>query len=314
MTASLFLSKAANRYFLQLNNLRNTCVGLKAAFRFIFFCLFLLLNVQGYAQTALISASDGGFENATSTFAANGWTVVNGGGSIWNVGTVAGSQAGTKSAFFGPDNNTYSGTGSATVVHFYRDIAVPAGATGITLSFYLKYPVTDNFSDYFDVYTTTSSYTPTAGIDPYGTAGYTNIYDNTGTQYNSFSLLTFALPNSLAGTTVRLVFSFLNNGKPQRADPALDNISLSYTPCISPTLSYTSTTSCVGGSTGTITATGSTRAAKRAIRFNSLISGFFHNASSRNTTKARYAVLISENKSTDPNSVPPTAVAHPDRL
>jgi hypothetical protein len=257
MTASLFLSKAANRYFLQLNNLRNTCVGLKAAFRFIFFCLFLLLNVQGYAQTALISAFDGGFENATSTFAANGWTVVNGGGSIWNVGTVAGSQAGTKSAFFGPDNNTYSGTGSATVVLFYRDIAVPAGATGITLSFYLKYPVTDNFSDYFDVYTTTSSYTPTAGIDPYGTAGYTNIYDNTGTQYNSFSLLTFALPNSLAGTTVRLVFSFLNNGKPQRADPALDNISLSYTPCISPTLSYTSTTSCVGGSTGTITATGS---------------------------------------------------------
>jgi len=257
MTASIFLSKAANRYFLQLNNLRNTCVGLKAAFRFIFFCLFLLLNVQGYAQTALISASDGGFENATSTFAANGWTVVNGGGSIWNVGTVAGSQAGTKSAFFGPDNNTYSGTGSATVVHFYRDIAVPAGATGITLSFYLKYPVTDNFSDYFDVYTTTSSYTPIAGIDPYGTAGYTNIYDNTGTQYNSFSVLTFALPNSLAGTTVRLVFSFLNNGKPQRADPALDNISLSYTPCISPTLSYTSTTSCVGGSTGTITATGS---------------------------------------------------------
>src|SRR5690242_3797449 len=131
MTALLFLHKV-DKHYRPLHNQKNAFYS-KAISPFLFFILILLSSFQGYAQTSLISTSDGGFENSTSTFAANGWTVVNGLGSIWNVGTAAGAYSGTKSAFFGSGSTSYSGTGSATVVHFYKDVAIPAGATGITL-------------------------------------------------------------------------------------------------------------------------------------------------------------------------------------
>src|SRR5690348_15068986 len=255
MMALLFLHKV-DKYYRFLQKQKHAFYS-KAIFPFIFFILILFLNFRGYAQTSLISASDGGFESSTSTFAANGWTVANGNGSGWYVGTSAGAYSRAKSAFFGSGSTSYSGTGSATVVHFYRDVAIPAGATGITLSFKLKYPIVDNNYDFFDVFTTTTAHTPASGIDPHSDWGYTNIFENTSTQYTSFTPLTFSLPNSLAGTTVRLVFSFSNDGYSPYSAPAVDNISLTYTSCTAPTLAYTSTPSCVGGSTGTITGTGS---------------------------------------------------------
>ena len=200
MMALLFLHKV-DKYYRPLHKRKNAFC-LKAISSFIFFTLILFSNFQGHAQTSLISTSDGGFENSTSTFAANGWTVANGYGSDWYVGTAAGAYSGTKSAFLGSGSTSYSGTGWATVVHFYRDVAVPVGATEITLSFKLKYPIVDNNYDYFDVYTTTTSNTPIAGSNPYW--GYTNVFENTSVQYNSFTPFTISLPNSLAGTTVRL--------------------------------------------------------------------------------------------------------------
>ena len=52
----------------------------------------LFFATTGLAQVQLISASDGGFENATSTLAANGWTAVDGTTNNWAVGTVTHSN------------------------------------------------------------------------------------------------------------------------------------------------------------------------------------------------------------------------------
>ncbi|HMI07104.1 MAG TPA: hypothetical protein VK528_06140, partial [Flavobacterium sp.] len=90
----------------------------------------------------LIPVSVGGFESATSTFAANGWTEKQTSNTRrLYVGTAGGANAGTKAAIAGnPSSGTYNGTNTAGVSYFYRDVAIPALTTGQTavLSFYLK--------------------------------------------------------------------------------------------------------------------------------------------------------------------------------
>jgi len=193
--------------------------------------------------TLLDPTGVGGFENATSTFAANGWTVVGSTGPTWYVGTAAGCTGATggKAAFFGPTSTGYTGSTTLRVVHFYRDIAIPTGATNVSLSFYLKYPVADNGNDYFRVYTTTTSNTPTYGTS--GGTGFTMKYENTSNTYANYTAITPIDLTSLAGTTVRLVFTFVNNGVAPNAYPAVDYISLTYCPsCTNPTCTAPATT------------------------------------------------------------------------
>src|SRR3989339_341408 len=71
----------------------------------------LFIYEFGYGQTTLIDPTvEGGFENATSTLAANGWTAVNTTSIAWFVGTPAGAQGGTKAAFVGSSSATYVGS------------------------------------------------------------------------------------------------------------------------------------------------------------------------------------------------------------
>ncbi len=214
------------------------------------YCLFGLCTA-GFGQVQLISASDGGFENATSTFSANGWTVVNGNSPNWYVGTAAGSNSGTKAAFTGTNSSNFSGGSGNTVDHFYRDIAIPAGATNISLGFYLIFQNTDPNGDFLNVYTTTTARTPVGNTIP--TTGYTNVYSNTSNTFNTFSLQTVTLPNSLAGTTVRLVFTFISDFGFPYAMAALDDISLSYSgiPSVSTNTitAITNTSALSGGNT-----------------------------------------------------------------
>ena len=106
------------------------------------FCLTQLINING--QTTLISPTgDGGFENG-ATFAANGWTEVNGATNNWFVGAIATPSAGTNSAYVSDNvtGATYNYTNTiANTVHFYRDIAFPAGQTNIVLTFNGKHRV-----------------------------------------------------------------------------------------------------------------------------------------------------------------------------
>ncbi|MFH0865576.1 MAG: GEVED domain-containing protein, partial [Bacteroidota bacterium] len=196
----------------------------------------LTSNASQGAQTLLSATGDGGFEAGTSTLAANGWTGINTSPTTWYAGTAAGAQAGTKAAFIGTGASTYSGSGSAIVKHFYRDIAIPSGATNVYLNYYLKYPTIDNNYDYFYVYTTTTAYTPVSGTIP--GAGYSQKFINTGTTYSAFTAMPQIDLSALAGTTVRLVFTFKNDGASPYANPAVDGISLIYTPPAA-TYSYT---------------------------------------------------------------------------
>ena len=72
---------------------------------------------QASAQTQLITASDGGFENATSTFAANGWSEaqpeIAGSGGLVQLP----ERLGTKSAYMGQNSNN-NGSNVASVQHF----------------------------------------------------------------------------------------------------------------------------------------------------------------------------------------------------
>ena len=184
-------------------------------------------------QTQLISASDGGFENATSTFAANGWSTAQPGITRqWQVGTAGGSvTGGTKSAYVGT-TTTYNGSTTSGTFHFYRDLVIPAGSTNVLLNYELKYPTLDAGFDYFYVFTTTTANTPVSGTLP--GAGYTQIFENDATTYAAFTAMPQVDLTSLAGTTVRLVFTFVTDGITPNAKPAVDNVTLSYTtptPC-----------------------------------------------------------------------------------
>ena len=187
-----------------------------------------------WGQVALISASDGGFENATSAFANNGWTAVGTSARTWRVGTLGGAATGTKAAYWGT-TTAYGGSAASAVGHFYRDIAIPAGATNVYLNYKLKYPTIDNTYDYFYVFTTTTSYTPVNAVIP--STGYTNRFTNTATTYTNFTAMPQIDLSALAGTTVRLVFTYKCDAVSPHGRPAVDDISLTYiAPPTCPTL------------------------------------------------------------------------------
>ena len=193
--------------------------------RFNIMVLFCILIEFGYihAQTTIINpATDGGFENGT-TWAINNWTVVNGAQTNqWWVGTAATGFVGTRCAYIGTAsaNNTYN-TGVTSVVHFYRDITFPAGQPNVTLSFRWKGYGESGF-DYMRVYLVPTTTTPVAGTLP--------VTGQLGGDFNlngTWQAASLGLPCNVAGTTMRLIFSWRNDGSVGTNPPAcIDNISL----------------------------------------------------------------------------------------
>ncbi|MBL7914975.1 MAG: T9SS type A sorting domain-containing protein [Bacteroidia bacterium] len=187
-------------------------------------CFMLICINTGYGQTILISAGDGGFENG-ATFAANGWTVVNGAPvqpNQWYCGATGPTGfTGARCAYVGTaaTNNNYNN--AFNVTHIYRNITFPAGEPDIRLYFRYKVRGRSN-EDYMAVYVVPTTTTPTAGVIlPLGQQGVE--YRNQTTWIND-SLI---LPCTFAGTTQRLVFSWVNDDA-QNNNPAIamDNISL----------------------------------------------------------------------------------------
>ena len=196
---------------------------MKKLFTLVF--LITLFCIKGWGQgTVLIdSAGAGGFELGNS-FTLNGWTVVQttANANLWRVGSLAGVQNGTYAAYMG-STTAYGGTNQTSVQHFYRDVAIPAGTTNAPLTFYLKEPIVSNTKSYFYVFTTTTANTPVAGVVP--STGYTQQYVNTATAYAGYTQVGPINLSSLAGTTVRLVFTF-KGVSTTSSNPAVDNISL----------------------------------------------------------------------------------------
>ena len=176
------------------------------------------------AQTNIIGpANNGDFESG-----AVNWTTVNGNETNkWRINSNF-KCSGNQAAFIGSSStvNTYN-NGSGSVVHLYRDVVFPAGQCDITLSFtYKGVGETNNgtLRDYMRVYLVPTSTNPQAGnaltaASLIGNTGY-----NLQTNCTSYSI---SLPTTLAGTTQRLVFSWINNNS-GGGDPAalLDNVVL----------------------------------------------------------------------------------------
>ena len=220
----------------------------------LFPVLFMIFFAQ--AQTTLISASDGGFESGT-TFAANGWTVVNDATNTWNLGTVPAWFTGSRGAYVSNTGGTaWTYTNSVNQrSHFYRDINFPAGETVIKLDFDIRSYGETNW-DNLSVYIADPSVTPT-NAGPVGTAttvtgwpGYTN--GSTGyflLQYNGGAVptttthvtytFTAAQATYATGNTKRLIFTWKNDNSFGTNPPAsVDNIALTSS-CSGPTLAAT---------------------------------------------------------------------------
>ena len=190
-----------------------------------FFMIGQITGGQLYAQTTTLisSTGDGGFETGT-TFAANGWTEVNGTPlNKWYVGSSPTGYSGARCAYVtkatGGAGTSYSINQAATV-HFYRDVTFPAGQDLATLTFSWKGYGESNL-DYMQIYLVPTSTTPAAGVQL--------ISGQIGTTYNLSSTWTSGTITvcGVAGTTQRLVFSWTNDATLGTQPPIqIDNISL----------------------------------------------------------------------------------------
>ncbi|WP_166668246.1 T9SS type A sorting domain-containing protein [Epilithonimonas xixisoli] len=196
--------------------------------------LFCVVNISAQATLNY-------FEDFEGT---NNWTFVNGTqANKWHVGSATSNGLGSKSLYISNDNgvnNTYN-INSASVTHAYRGITIPAGTTNTTLSFdwraegergcTLVVFCTDY--DYFRVWLVPSTFNPTAGTQI--TAGGGNIQVD-GNFRGQGSFVTFTGTENLstfAGTTMKLVFEWRNDGNTGTQPPAaIDNVSLNVNSCI----------------------------------------------------------------------------------
>jgi hypothetical protein len=197
--------------------------------------LLVIGSVAIQAQTVLISPTgDGGFENG-STFAANGWTVSNNAtGNQWIIGTTP-PGFNNNVAFISNDGGvTHAFTNtSPTVVHFYRDITIPAGETNIVLSFDWVANGETGFWDALMVSVAPTTYIPTATTTSLGTAflaGVTEVgryWLQTTNQTVTVNIPPSAVNNCASAQTIRLIFSWKNDSSGGTNPPAaVDNISL----------------------------------------------------------------------------------------
>ncbi|HRP53174.1 MAG TPA: hypothetical protein PLI97_06655, partial [Fluviicola sp.] len=96
-----------------------------------------LVHGQFIINQGVSTNPNGSFENATQTFPANGWTVVNGTDNHWRVGNVT-NCVGTNSAYIGQSAGVNTYTNVSSINHFYRDVTFPSSPTCFTLSFNWK--------------------------------------------------------------------------------------------------------------------------------------------------------------------------------
>ena len=193
----------------------------------ILLILGLLVSLFNFSQTSLLSPTGaGGFELGT-TLTANGWTSVQGllTARIWQCGIGQAGYTGARAAFIGNSSANVGATTAARTVHIYRSITIPAGATNISLTFKYKQAVVDNTYDYLRV--TLLSTIPVNGTLP-TTDIITTIDPTVG--ITTYTTQNVTIPNSYAGTTRNLVFTWCSDNVQPHAYGGLDDIGITYTP------------------------------------------------------------------------------------
>ncbi|WP_267401978.1 MULTISPECIES: fibronectin type III domain-containing protein [unclassified Chryseobacterium] len=170
------------------------------------------------------TSNDFGFTNGTYT-------------NKWNYGTATGNTGG--SLYISNNNgtaNAYTITSEATV-HAYRDITIPAGATTAIFSYDWKGQGESTY-DYLKVWLVPTTYTPTAGTLITTGGGRIHVgadYINLQGSWQNYMNPTLNI-SSFAGTTMRLVFQWRNDGSGGTQPPiAVDNVNLYIPTCNVPT-------------------------------------------------------------------------------
>ncbi|MBK7525353.1 MAG: hypothetical protein IPI53_14705 [Saprospiraceae bacterium] len=176
---------------------------------------------------------DGGFENG-ATFASNGWTAVNSFLNTWNMGNLASPTSGQRAAYISFYNNANYGyyTGFDQTVHIYKDVIFHPDADNIELSFKWK-GVGESGHDRLLVYTAPVSVTPSNGVpsSPLTTLSGATLVSSLNLHSSvNFQTTNINLPNTLAGTSCRLIFTWQNDDADGTLPPAsIDEVSLTHT-------------------------------------------------------------------------------------
>lgn len=195
--------------------------------------LLTLLGLLLHGQTILVDGTgDGSFEGGTGctgNYTINGWTIVNGGQTNrWAVNTGAGATHGNQAIYItdncgGVPPHQYN-ISATSVVHFYRDVTLPAGEPYLQISFSLivQGEGTTTQYDYLDIFIAPTSVTPAAGTEvsaTYRVARY-------NLQSSSWVPRTISDCTPRTGS-VRVIFSWRNDGSVGTQPPAaLDQIQI----------------------------------------------------------------------------------------
>jgi hypothetical protein len=161
----------------------------------------------------------------SGSFATNSWTVVN--GTQTNKFFVGGAvyDSGTKSAYISNDNgvsNKYTNN-AASVVWFYKDIAIPQGALNLKFRYRLYGEFTVDCGKV--IIDPSAAIVPVAGTD-ITTAPINGNYTVLSNTLNTWTDKSIDI-SSYAGTTVRVIFGWKNDFAIGNNDPiAIDNINL----------------------------------------------------------------------------------------
>lgn len=171
----------------------------------------------------------------------NNFTLINGAQTNkWAYGSAIGNPA--NALYISSDNgvtNAYN-NGVASVVQAYREIIVPNGTTNASLSFDWR-GTGESCCDYLRVWLVPVTFTPTAGTQIATGGGNIQVGSNFNQQatWTTFTNNSVNL-SSFAGTTMRLVFEWRNDGSIGTNPPAaIDNVSLTVPTCLVPVLTAT---------------------------------------------------------------------------
>lgn len=163
----------------------------------------------------------------------NNWSMGTGTVNKWVIGTAV-HNGGTKSLYISKDNgvtNEYEVNGAA-VTHAYRDIAVPAGTSESVFTFDWRCVGEGGTWDYFRVWLVPNTFTPTTGQQI--TAGPNRMQiRNEYNQQATFASVEETIDlTAYAGSTLRLIFEWRQDGSGGNQPPAaIDNITLKRLSC-----------------------------------------------------------------------------------
>ncbi len=212
------------------------------------------ISLAGNAQLVAVNpTAEGGFETG-ATFASNGWRTINPAtyANRWVLTNNAPAFAGSAGAHVSNDTMTFAySTTVARTCHLFRNFAIPAGASSINLGFQWK-GFGQSGADRLLVYLADTAVLPVANIPASPStsiAGATLIWTQPTYAENSYIPASIALPSGIAGTSVRLIFTWQNNATGGVSPgAAIDNISVTYD-CATPAAITGVSTICAGTTT-----------------------------------------------------------------